>query len=480
MLTKEVISMKKFIQIGVLVLTMFFIAQPAQAEDNIMVLLDGTPIIFDTMDGYGAPFIDVAGRTQLPLRKCVEALGANVMYNQDDKQIIITADEITLCLKIGDMILHTDEKDILLDTEPVVKENRTYIPIRPIAEALGYQVKWQQENQTIIISRYLADESIEIVDLSMYLEQHLSKNSSWLVDGKNLYYYYDNENCLVKANVNDFRQQVQLVNQDAYTKQVSLNPIEKRGSYILYSYATGGMIGTVQYFLIAPDGAVTTFASSTMMPLKFTCADRDIVVTGTGEGSNLEIWHEGKRLQINEPNIVFNRLYTAMEAYPAGEVFIWQDKIYTSAYQREENAYYLAQIDCNTKEVTLLVKVLPKKIRSVEDALYYLTDEGELYCLREKENIMIRQNIIDFTFVEDTLYIADKNNGIFVCQDGTERQITALCAKNFTTVDNHVLIEVGNASMSLWILADENGKLSCIIPSAQMACYDSGAMYIKK
>lgn len=93
---------------------------------------------------------------------------------------------------------------------------------------------------------------------------------------------------------------------------------------------------------------------------------------------------------------------------------------------------------------------------------------------------MIRQNIIDFTFVEDTLYIADKNNGIFVCQDGTERQITALCAKNFTTVDNHVLIEVGNASMSLWILADENGKLSCIIPSAQMACYDSGAMYIKK
>ena len=59
----------------VLALLLSLLVLPAQAaEEAIGVTINGTPVTYD--DGYGRPFVDAAGRTQVPFRLTMETAGS--------------------------------------------------------------------------------------------------------------------------------------------------------------------------------------------------------------------------------------------------------------------------------------------------------------------------------------------------------------------------------------------------------------------
>lgn len=97
--------------------------------------------------GYGEPIIK-GNRTLVPLRAVSEGLGHEVKWNKENRTVAI--DEKIL-LAIDSKIVKVDGKDVELDVPATIIENRTYVPLRFISETMGYEVKWDAETRTVII-----------------------------------------------------------------------------------------------------------------------------------------------------------------------------------------------------------------------------------------------------------------------------------------------------------------------------------------
>ena len=87
----------------------------------------------------------------VPLRFISEALGEKVDWNGDTKTVIIGDNKATL--KIGSNEINTAEKKITIDSPAVIKNSRTFVPLRAISEILGAKVEWNGETRTVSITK---------------------------------------------------------------------------------------------------------------------------------------------------------------------------------------------------------------------------------------------------------------------------------------------------------------------------------------
>ena len=62
-----------------------------------------------------------------------------------------TNEKICISLKIGNSELTVNGQSFKMDTSPVITDNTTMLPIRMVAEALGATVEWNDSTQTVII-----------------------------------------------------------------------------------------------------------------------------------------------------------------------------------------------------------------------------------------------------------------------------------------------------------------------------------------
>lgn len=92
------------------------------------------------------------GRTLLPVRAVVEEMGGSVEWNSDLKQAILNHGENTIVLTIDSTTALLNNQEQSLDTEPVIINGRTFLPIRFIAESFGYDVEWNETDKTILIT----------------------------------------------------------------------------------------------------------------------------------------------------------------------------------------------------------------------------------------------------------------------------------------------------------------------------------------
>lgn len=94
------------------------------------------------------------GRTLVPLRAVFEKLGADVEWDQPTKTASITLKSNTLKIKIGSEDLHLNNKKISqkLDVKAQLIDSRTMIPLRYACEALGYTVNWDSGTRTVTVN----------------------------------------------------------------------------------------------------------------------------------------------------------------------------------------------------------------------------------------------------------------------------------------------------------------------------------------
>ena len=90
------------------------------------------------------PFIDNNSRTQVPLRTLAEAMGFKVIYENKTKTITIPTNGGNVVLQIGSNKVQTPDGTISMDTAAVIINGRTYVPIRFVSEALGWTVGYKQ------------------------------------------------------------------------------------------------------------------------------------------------------------------------------------------------------------------------------------------------------------------------------------------------------------------------------------------------
>lgn len=179
--------MKKFFKIiGVCLICMLCTFGTVFAN-GIAVKVNGTNVNFSD----AVPFVDSNGRTMVPMRAIAEALDLQVQWDGSNQSITIfmqqndanfqdklafgyeqlkygmphfrnSSIDITLVKQIFyvnstrmdfsySSNQYTDMLQGEIDTRPVIKNGRTYLPARYLAEAFGYTVGWNGNSQTVTI-----------------------------------------------------------------------------------------------------------------------------------------------------------------------------------------------------------------------------------------------------------------------------------------------------------------------------------------
>ncbi|MBO4896990.1 MAG: copper amine oxidase N-terminal domain-containing protein [Clostridia bacterium] len=101
-----------------------------------------------------APII-VKDRTMLPIRFVAENLGFEVEWDNDARKVTITKGEDVLTLVIDSDIATVNGEEVKLDSAAYidVEASRTMVPLRFIAENLGYNVEWVNATRQVVITK---------------------------------------------------------------------------------------------------------------------------------------------------------------------------------------------------------------------------------------------------------------------------------------------------------------------------------------
>lgn len=104
-----------------------------------------------TVNPDANPYIE-NNRTFVPIRFVADGLSADISWNQGTKTATVKHKGHIIDLPIGSNYAYVDGKAHLLDAPIQAYEGRTFIPIRFISETLGCQVNWNQSTYTVSIN----------------------------------------------------------------------------------------------------------------------------------------------------------------------------------------------------------------------------------------------------------------------------------------------------------------------------------------
>lgn len=122
------------------------------------------------------PFIR-DGRTMVPVRAIAESLGASrIEWNQEYALVTIGIGEEVLRMVIGSKIYHVGEVSYEMDVAPEISEDRTMVPARFVAEAFGCDVGWDDVLRTVEIYK----DGIEVPEANAVEDTYTSEDILWL------------------------------------------------------------------------------------------------------------------------------------------------------------------------------------------------------------------------------------------------------------------------------------------------------------
>ena len=134
--------------------------------NTLVFRLDSTTVIVNgrefAIDGLGSAPFSHDGASMLPLRATYELLGGSIGYDEDTKYISATFLDTSLKIKPGETGAEVNGSFSTLAVAPVSKDGTTYVPARTVMEALGAELFWDGETQSITLevpSKSLIDTS---------------------------------------------------------------------------------------------------------------------------------------------------------------------------------------------------------------------------------------------------------------------------------------------------------------------------------
>ncbi len=92
-------------------------------------------------------------RTMLPVRFVAEALGATVGWDGATSTVTVTTDTAKLEIRIGASTAKVNGAEVTLDSPAFIEKSRTYLPVRFVAENLGATVAWDGATSTATLTK---------------------------------------------------------------------------------------------------------------------------------------------------------------------------------------------------------------------------------------------------------------------------------------------------------------------------------------
>lgn len=90
-------------------------------------------------------------RTMLPIRFVAEALGATVAWDGILQKVTITKGEDVIDIYINSAVAFVNGNPVDLDSSAFIENSRTYLPLRFVAENLGADVHWNAETKEVTV-----------------------------------------------------------------------------------------------------------------------------------------------------------------------------------------------------------------------------------------------------------------------------------------------------------------------------------------
>lgn len=122
----------------------------AWQDSRYSVVVRGIPVKFDS-----PPYIDPNDRMMVPLRAIAEALGVEVYWDPKLRTVTFTGRGGAVVFTVDSATAVVDGKQKMMDTSPVIKNDRTMVPVRYVSEFLGAFVKWSPATLTVTVDRGL-------------------------------------------------------------------------------------------------------------------------------------------------------------------------------------------------------------------------------------------------------------------------------------------------------------------------------------
>lgn len=176
----------------IILLTAFISMSLVCFASDVQVRIDGKNLEFNS--STGAPFIDSANRTQVPLRVTMEACGCSVDWISGSRTAVVEKNGIVVQVPIGQNYILVNGQKKANDTAAMIKNDRTYLPIRAVLEAFGAAVSWDNNSRTVIVS----SDNIETTHtncVSQNLIEYVKKNGTYYpAESKYEFRYKNNSN----------------------------------------------------------------------------------------------------------------------------------------------------------------------------------------------------------------------------------------------------------------------------------------------
>lgn len=96
-------------------------------------------------------------RTMVPLRVISENLGVQVEWNKRTREVLLNKGGEICQFAIGKANYKKDGRTFNIDAPPIIYKNRTMVPLRAIAEVYGVTVDWSPTIRTVVIGDYFRE-----------------------------------------------------------------------------------------------------------------------------------------------------------------------------------------------------------------------------------------------------------------------------------------------------------------------------------
>lgn len=157
----------------------FFPNESGYGKNMVSYTMDATSFIQDN-------------RMYVPVRYLAESLGlasGNILYKDS---VVTLKGDIEVKLVIGEPAIYINGFKNDIDVAPVIRDSRTYLPARYVAEAYGFKVEWDGVKSIIT-----GEELVGINDPSTANKTIILPGSLYMPDG----YWYSYSQVLISAGV---------------------------------------------------------------------------------------------------------------------------------------------------------------------------------------------------------------------------------------------------------------------------------------
>lgn len=275
--------MKKLIVIVfVLLMTPFLNNHTVSANNtDIKLFINGKKVVLEQN------IIIENSRVLVPYSLIAKNLGADSNWDSSTKKVTVKSDAKIVEIKIGNKTAMVNGKAIELDVAPTIRNDRTMIPLRFVAESLDYNVEYNKESREVSLTPNLfspnGDGIVSFEDITYKNNEYPFLKEFYILESKQKY---------TKA-----------VNKDGYTYAVISYGEEHTGGYDVVIESISLVNGKyyIKSILNTPQGKIVTEAFSYPKAIvKFKNPSQLPVVFDVQDDDKLDIsskfnWNFGKK-----------------------------------------------------------------------------------------------------------------------------------------------------------------------------------------